>query len=166
MSNPSLFDWVSVLGPILFSWPLLITVVLILFYKPLFNLLEQISNQNIQKAKIGPFEIEEAEQPYVESIQLLLTSLVSEDELNHLQQLNSGGESTSYEGTTEFTTELKRLSSLGFINLKVDLDKMPKSGELKQQVELTEKGKQYLTLRDSLLAEQPEHKDQGKKIET
>lgn len=160
MSDHSVFDWVSVLGPILLSWPLVITVALLFFYQPIFRLLEKFSNNNIQKAKIGPFEIEESEQAYVESLKLLLTSLVSENELNHLQQLNNEKESVPYESDTNLSAGLKRLSTLGFINAKTDLDQIPQEGELNHHVELTEKGKKYLTLRDNLLADQSSSADQ------
>lgn len=160
VSDPSIFDWVSVLGPILLSWPLVITVVLLLFYKPLFNLLEKFSNNNIQKAKIGPFEIEEAEQPYAESLKLLLTSLVSEQELNHLKQLDTEDDSVPYENTTDLSVELKRLSTLNFIAAKSHLDQLPREGDLKHHIELTSKGKQYLRLRDNLSADQTASADQ------
>lgn len=154
MSDPSIFDWVSVLGPILLSWPLVITVSLLLFYKPLFSLLDKFSSNNIQKAKIGPFEIEEAEQSYAEALKLLLTSLISEQELNHLKQLDTEDDSVPYENTTDLITELKRLSTLNFIAAKSHLDQLPQKGELKHHIELTSRGKQYLRLRDNLLADQ------------
>lgn len=155
MSNHSVLDWISVLGPILLSWPLAITVALLFFYKPLYNLLDKFSSNNIQKAKIGPFEIEEAEQNYVESLKLLLTSLVSEKELSHLKQLNTEEDSVPYENTADLVVELKRLSTLNFVAAKSHLDQLPKEGDLKHHIELTPKGKQYLRLRDNLLADQP-----------
>jgi hypothetical protein len=160
VSDHSIFDWVSVLGPILLSWPLVITVALLFFYRPLFRLLEKFSRNNIQKAKIGPFEIEESEQTYAESIKLLLTSFVSEEELDHLQQLNNEKESVPYDSGTSISADLKRLSTLGFINAKTDLDQLPHEGELNHHVELTEKGKKYLTLRDNLVTSQLSNQDQ------
>lgn len=154
MKDHSLFDWVSLLGPILLSWPLLISVVLLFFHRPLFSLLDQLSSQNIQKAKIGPFEIEEAEQPYVEAVKLLLTCFISADELNHLRQLDNGEDSVPYESGTDLSVELKRLSGLGFIQARTDLDELPQEGDLNHYIELTEKGKEYLTLYDSFLANQ------------
>lgn len=154
MSDHSIFDWVSVLGPVLLSWPLVIIVALLFFYRPLFDLLEKFSSNNIQKAKIGPFEIEEAEQAYGEALKLLLTSLVSEQELNRLKQLNAEDDSVPYENTTDLIMELKRLAVLNFIAAKTHLDQLPREGDLKHHIELTSKGKQYLRLRDNLLAEQ------------
>lgn len=156
MDNHSLFDWISVLGPILLSWPLVIVLVLVVFRKPLFNLLEKFSGNNVQKAKLGPFEIEEAKQTYVESLHLLLTSLVSSDELEQLQQLDrldgdNNNNSFAYEITPDFTKALKRLQTLGFIEAKTTLNELPETGHLDQHVKLTEKGKKYLYLRDDLL---------------
>ncbi|MBE9158063.1 hypothetical protein IQ265_14685 [Nodosilinea sp. LEGE 06152] len=160
MEDHSILDWISVLGPILFSWPLVIVIVLVFFYRPLFNLLEKFSSNNIQKAKIGPFEIEESEQAYVESLKLLLTSLVNDNEFDYLKQLNTDQGSVSYDGSNNLKAELERLSHLGFINAKTDLNQLPSAGELNHYIELTEKGKKYLTLRDNLVANQSSEQGQ------
>ncbi|MBW4462135.1 MAG: hypothetical protein KME47_18115 [Nodosilinea sp. WJT8-NPBG4] len=160
MSSHSILDWISVLGPVLLSWPLVITVALLFFYRPLYDLLDKFSSNNIQKAKIGPIEIEEAEQTYVESLKFLLTSFVSEQELNHLKQLNTEGDSVPYESTTDLIMELKRLSTLNFIAAKSHLDQLPKEGDLKHHIELTSKGKQYLRLRDNLSDDQTDSAEQ------
>ncbi|MGB3309705.1 MAG: hypothetical protein WA939_22770 [Nodosilinea sp.] len=136
------------------SWPLVIAITLLFFYRPIFNLLEKFSSNNIQKAKIGPFEIQESEQAYVESLKLLLTSLVTEGELSHLQQLNDDKDSPLFKNAVGFREELKRLAALGFINVKTDFEKLPEEGELEQYIELTEKGKKYLTLRENILINQ------------
>jgi hypothetical protein len=160
VSSHSILDWISVLGPVLLSWPLVITVALLFFYRPLYDLLDKFSSNNIQKAKIGPIEIEEAEQTYVESLKFLLTSFVSEQELNHLKQLNTEGDSVPYESTTDLIMELKRLSTLNFIAAKSHLDQLPKEGDLKHHIELTSKGKQYLRLRDNLSDDQTDSAEQ------
>lgn len=146
MENHSLFDWISVVGPMLLSWPLVIALVLVFFRKPLFNLLEKFSGNNVQKAKLGPLEIEEAKQTYVESLHLLLTSLVSSNELEQLQQLDDldgdgNNDSFAYEITPDFTEALKRLQTLGFIEAKTTLNELPETGRLAQYVKLAEKGK-------------------------
>ena len=155
MENDSLLDWISVLGPMLISWPLVIALVLVFFRKPVFDLLEKVAGNNIQKAKIGPIEIEEAKQTYVESLRLLLTSFVSPGELKQLQQLDdldrNDNDSFHYKVTPGFTESLKRLQTLGFIESKIDLDELPERGHLNQHVKLTEKGRKYLYLRDELL---------------
>ncbi|MGB3202909.1 MAG: hypothetical protein WBA99_18525 [Nodosilinea sp.] len=154
MGDHSVFDWVSVLGPILLSWPLVIAIALLFFYRPIFNLLEKFSSNNIQKAKIGPFEIEGSEKTYVESLKLLLTSFVTDRELSRLQQLNDE-ESTAYQDAADLRDDLKRLIALGFINAETDLEQLPQEGELGHHLKLTENGKKYLTLRESLLTSQP-----------
>lgn len=154
MGNHSLFDWVSVLGPILLSWPLLAVVVLLFFYKPLFKLLEKVSGQDIQKAKIGPIEIEEAEQSYLEALKLLLESFITEDELHQMQQLNNPETTVPYDSTRAFTRGLRHLHTVGFISVKTELDALPQQGNLKPLVELTGKGQKYLSLRENLLNKQ------------
>ncbi|MGG6242451.1 hypothetical protein ACQ4N7_27875 [Nodosilinea sp. AN01ver1] len=160
MEDHSILDWISVLGPILFSWPLVIAVVLIFFYRPLFDLLEKFSSNNIQKAKIGPFEIEESEQAYVESLKLLLTSLVTKNEFNYLKQLNTDQAATPYDNVADLKSGLERLSHLEFVKVKTAMDQLPSAGDLEQHVELTEKGKKYLALRDNLVTNQSSSQDQ------
>lgn len=159
MEGHSLFDWVSVLAPTLLSWPLVIAIVLVFFYKPVFALLEKFSGQKIQKAKIGPFEIEETEQAYGESLKLLMTSLISENELNHLRQLKENKESIPYESSPDLIVDLQRLNHLGFINSKLDLHELPDQGDLRRHLELTEKGEQYLALRHNLVASHSTEED-------
>lgn len=156
MGNHSLFDWVSVLGPILLSWPLLAVVVLLFFYKPLFKLLEKVSGQDIQKAKIGPIEIEEAEQSYLEALKLLLESFITEDELHQMQQLNNPETTVPYDSTRAFIQGLQHLQAVGFINVKTELDALPQQENLKPLVNVTDKGQKYLSLRESLLNQQEE----------
>lgn len=156
MGEHSIFDWVSVLGPMLLSWPLLIAVVLIFFRQPIFGLLERISDRNVQKAKIGPFEIEDTKQLYVDSLKLLFTSLISDKELNHLQQLNGQQDSYPYRSSPKLIEEIKNLHSLGFISTTTDLKELPDEGDFKHHLELTEKSKKYLALREKLLENQLE----------
>jgi hypothetical protein len=44
-------------------------------------LLEKVAGQNVQKATIGPFEIEDAKQLYVEPFKLLMASFVTDNAL-------------------------------------------------------------------------------------
>jgi hypothetical protein len=167
VSEHSLFDWVSVLGPILLSWPLLIVVALLFFYKPIFALLDHLANQNIQKAKIGPFEIEEASQPYLESLKLLLSSFVTDDELAYLQQLNREDTAAPYDDASALHPPLYHLSALGLIEPKTDLDDLPVQGDLSHHVILTRKGKTYLSLHHNLVEGNPQStKEAGNSIET
>lgn len=156
MGEHSIFDWVSVLGPMLLSWPLVIAVVLIFFRRPIFNLLERISDRNVQKAKIGPFEIEDTKQLYIDSLKLLFTSLISEEELNHLQKIKGEQASYPYKSSPKLIGEIKNLHTLGFIATTTDLDELPEKGDLGEHLELTEKSKKYLALREKLLESQIE----------
>jgi hypothetical protein len=152
----SLFDWISVLGPILFSWPLLVAAVVALFYRPLFKLLEKASDQEVQKAKIGPFEIEETEEPYVESLKLLLVSFISKEEMKYLRKLDDQEHASPFERSHALLSALKRLHSIEFIQSKDDLDQLPEQGDLKSHIELTEKGRKYLILREQLVINEPD----------
>ena len=150
MKEHSLFEWISVLGPILLSWPLVIAAIIALFYRPLFKLLEKASNQEVQKAKIGPFEIEETEQPYLESLELFLTSFISTEEMDYLQRLNEKGHDFPYNHSQNLLSTLKRLHTIEFIRSRDDLDQLPEQGNLRDHIELTEKGGKYLNLRGQL----------------
>lgn len=154
MGKHSIFDWVSVLGPMLLSWPLVISLVLIFFRQPIFNLLERISDRNVQKAKIGPFEIEDTKQLYVDSLKLLFTSLISETELNHLQRLNREQDAYPYRSSPQLIEEIKNLHTLGFISTNTDISELPDKGDFKHHLELTDKSKKYLALREKLLESQ------------
>lgn len=153
MDTHSLFDWISVLGPILLSWPLVIAAALALFYRPLFKLLEKASDRKVQKAKIGPFEIEETEQPYIEALKILFTSFVSQSEFKHLQQLDEPDNSFFHQHSSDFISELEHLHALGFIAAKTPLSQLPEDDDLKHHLELTAKGKKYLILHDQIMAD-------------
>jgi hypothetical protein len=148
METHSLFDWISVLGPIILSWPLVIAFALLFFHRPLFNLLKRVSDQNVQKAKIGPLEIEEIDQPYVKSLKLLLTSFVSTKEMECLKKLDQKEGALSYDSDPLYLTAARRLHDIDFIKTKGDLDEIPDQGDLQNHAELTEKGKDYLKLYD------------------
>lgn len=152
-SSATLLDWIQVLGPIIFSWPLAILFVSLVFKKPLIKILENFSESNINRAKIGPVEIgeekEEKEEP-PEDLHFLINSFVTGHELNHLQKLNHA-DSFSYEKTDHFLAELKRLCSLGLVQSQEDLENLPPQGNLKEKLEITDRGKQYLEMRSRLV---------------
>jgi hypothetical protein len=139
-----------ILGPILLSWPFVIAFTIAIFYRPLFKLLDKVSSQEVQEAKIGPFEIKETERAYVESLQLLLVSLTTTEEIEYLQKLNEEENIFPFDRNQRLLSVLKRLHSIDFIQSPEDLDKLPDQGNLKDYVELTEKGRKYLMLRDQL----------------
>jgi hypothetical protein len=53
-----LLTWIKDIGPILLSWPTLGLVALVLFRRPLLDLLKQLGNSDRFKAKLGPIELE------------------------------------------------------------------------------------------------------------
>lgn len=152
MKGHSLFDWISVLGPVLLSWPLVIVIIIALFYRPLFNLLEKASGQEVQNAKIGPFEIEDTEPSYIESLKLLLNSLTST--MEYLEKLNKR-DTAPFERNHRLLLTLKQLCRIKFIRSKNDLYQLPEQGDLKNHIELTKKGEKYLVLHDQLAVNEP-----------
>jgi hypothetical protein len=54
----SLLVWIKNLGPMVLSWPAVGFVFILLFRKPLLDLLRQLGAADKFKAKIGPVEIE------------------------------------------------------------------------------------------------------------
>ena len=58
MTSSELLNWVEIIGSLVFSWPVMITLALIVFRKPLYRLVEQMTGVDVKRAKFGPVEIE------------------------------------------------------------------------------------------------------------
>ncbi|HEY9878974.1 MAG TPA: hypothetical protein V6D29_10990 [Leptolyngbyaceae cyanobacterium] len=149
-NSTTLLDWIKVLGPIIFSWPLVILFVAIYFRQPLLRILENFSESNINQAKIGPVELGEQKEELPESLHFLVDSFVTTHELDHLEKLNNS-DTFEYERNDHFMAELKRLCSLGLIKSSRGLDNLPAHGNLKETLEITERGKQYIEMRNRLV---------------
>jgi hypothetical protein len=105
--------------------------------------------------KFGGFEADlrdlaegqRAQQKELDDIRLVLTLLVQKAERNHLENLEKS-DSISYEGNHQVRTELRRLRTLGLIrNRRNRFIAELKDGterELKEIVELTDRGRYYL----------------------
>ena len=91
----------------------------------------------------------------VDGLRFLVSGFVTNWELAHLKKLASSGPFDYVRGSGKddrFTNELIRLWDFGLIAKLGDysLHDMPLSGDLKKYVELTERGKTYLKLREQL----------------
>ncbi|MBD2257645.1 hypothetical protein [Pseudanabaena sp. FACHB-2040] len=148
-NSATLLDWISVVGPIIFSWPFVIFVAVLIFRQPLLKLLENFSETNINKAKIGPVEIQEDLTPQSENVEFIINSFVTDYEFDHLSKLN-GPDPFFYKKNDHLLDELKRLCNLSLIESIEPIETLPADGDLKETVEITEKGKQYLHMRKEL----------------
>jgi hypothetical protein len=87
----------------------------------------------------------------IDTLRFLITSYVTEKEIIHLRKLASR-EAFTYKKNASFESELRRLRSLDFIrNLPgKTVGGMPAEGDLRDHFELTDKGNEYLRLRQDL----------------
>jgi hypothetical protein len=58
MQSSEILEWVKVLTGVIFSAPVMALVALIVFRKPLSDLIKRFSGEDVRKAKIGPVELE------------------------------------------------------------------------------------------------------------
>jgi len=54
----SVLTWIKDIGPIVLSWPTVGVIFILVFRKPLLDILKQLGSADKFKAKIGPVEIE------------------------------------------------------------------------------------------------------------
>ncbi|MBD0334063.1 MAG: hypothetical protein ICV62_01110 [Cyanobacteria bacterium Co-bin13] len=148
-NSATLLDWISVVGPIIFSWPFVILLAILIFRQPLLKVLENFSETNINKAKIGPVEIQEDLTPQSKNVEFIINSFVTDYEFDHLRKLE-GPDPFFYKKTDHFSNELKRLCTLGLIKSVQPIENLPADGDLRETVEITEQGKQYLHMRQEI----------------
>lgn len=91
----------------------------------------------------------------INTLIFLITSYVTEKEIVHLTKL-AKKEPFPYKKNYSFESELRRLRSLDFIrNLPgKTVGGMPTEGDLRDYFEITDKGSEYIRVRQDLLAEQ------------
>ncbi len=53
-----MLEWVKVLGPLLFSWPVAALIIALIFHRPLLGLLDRLTASDYGKAAVGPVKIE------------------------------------------------------------------------------------------------------------
>lgn len=92
-------------------------------------------------------EEQKTQQKELDDIRLILTLLVQRTEKSHLENLEKSG-SISYDGNHQVRSELRRLRTLGLIRNRKDRRigelKDGSKCDLKEIVELTERGRYYL----------------------
>jgi hypothetical protein len=58
MSSNEILEWVQAIGSLIFSLPVMILLALVIFRKPLYKLINQMTGADVKRAKVGPVEIE------------------------------------------------------------------------------------------------------------
>jgi hypothetical protein len=106
------------------------------------------------KLKFRELKKQQQEQKHeIDSLKFLVGHFVTEEELKHLSKLSSDNPFPFVNGpeTSFFTTELRRLRSLGLISghpNKGIRSLLKHGGDVKHHFYITDAGKQYLALRD------------------
>lgn len=103
------------------------------------------------KVEFRKLETEQQQQRHeIETLRFLITHFITDFELQHLTQLATG-DAFRYDKNDRFVTELRRLRELGFIRMKppeIALRDLPSTGDLRTFIEITDRGREYLALRD------------------
>lgn len=78
----------------------------------------------------------------------IYTTIINEHELKHLQRLVSHESYLKYVKRESFKQELRRLRTLGFIESHPNkhIGSMPREGNLRDYVKITERGQEYLEI--------------------
>lgn len=114
------------------------------------ELLDRISHFKFGELELDWLQKIEADQrkqrDELDAVRFVLTLLLQQSELEHLRNLEKG--STQYHGNEAVCTELRKLRTLGLIRNRKDhtIGEISTKGsfDLKDIVELTERGRQYL----------------------
>jgi hypothetical protein len=114
------------------------------------ELLDRISHFKFGELELDWLQKIEADQrkqrDELDAVRFVLTLLLQESELEHLRNLEKG--STQYQGNETVCAELRKLRTLGLIRNRKDHTigeiSAKRSFDLKDIVELTERGRQYL----------------------
>jgi len=98
----------------------------------------------------------------IKSLKFLLSYFVTEHELEHLQRL-AGKIPSTYENPDDwhhhvFGDELRRLRSLGLIRMHSGkfIGAMPKAGDINEHCWITDRGQEYLRLREEVESQEQE----------
>jgi hypothetical protein len=135
-------------------------LIILAFIPWLSPFIESIDIPGFVKLVLRVGEVEKKQallQEEVDSLRFLISGFVTEWELTHLKTL-AGDAPFDYKRASgnddRFINEIIRLRDFGLIAKRIDyaLYDIPLSGDLKQYVEITERGKTYLKLRQQLQA--------------
>jgi hypothetical protein len=128
-----------------------IGLVVLAFLPWLSPIIKSIEISGLGKIELKVDEVKEQ----VESLKFLVAGFVSQFELQHLQKL-AANEPFYYEKgpnkDDRFINEIVRLKEFGLVRKLIDhsLYDIPLSGDLKQYVVLTDRGRKYLELREKM----------------
>jgi hypothetical protein len=113
----------------------------------------------LQEVKIE----QEKQRVEIDTLRFLITSYVTENEMVHLTKL-AKKDSFAYKKNYSFESELRRLRSLDFIrNLPgKTVGGMAAEGDLRTYFEITDKGNEYIKVRQDLITEQDVMEHEGR----
>ena len=133
-------------------------LIILAFLPWLAPIIKSIEVTGLGKLELKVEEVEEKQsllQVEVNSLRFLVAGFVSDWEYSHLKKLAAPAAFDYKKGADKddrFINEIIRLRDFGLVKKRIDyaLYDIPLSGDLKQYVELTERGKTYLKLREQL----------------
>jgi hypothetical protein len=167
-----MLDWVQTLGPIL-VWPVVVLIAILVFYKPLCELLARFTDEHIQKLKIGTEGLEltrtvqEVEKKVdnqgkeIAWIKTLVRLVLSDSERWNLEQFARDGPFIAkIERGDGFEWELRHLLSLKLIDRLKDrgmrtLYEASGDRNVKDHLIITSRGREYLKLCKETTEEAP-----------
>jgi len=135
-------------------------LIILAFLPWLSPIIKSIEVAGVGKLELKVEEVREKQallREEVDGLRFLVSGFVTEWEHLHLKKLATEDPFNYQRGSNKddrFTNEIIRLRDFGLIAKRIDysLYDIPLSGDLKQYVELTERGRTYLKLRQQLKA--------------
>lgn len=56
--NLEILEWIKVIGPLIISWPMALLILILVFRRPILNVVERFTSSEGGKAELGPIKIE------------------------------------------------------------------------------------------------------------
>ena len=124
----------------------------------LHPIIKSIEVTGLGKLELKVEEVKQSQallQEQVDGLRFLVGGFVTQWELNHLTKLATGGPFQYSRGSGKddrFINEIIRMRDFGLISKRIEyaLHDIPLKGDLKDYVDLTERGRTYLMLRQQL----------------
>lgn len=138
-------------------------LIIVAFLPWLSPIIKSIEIAGLGKLELKVEEVKEKQallQEEVDGLRFVVSGFVTEWKLSHLTKLASDAPFDYQRGSDKddrFINEIIRLRNFGLITKRIGyaLYDIPFSGDLKQYVELTERGRTYLKIRQKLHSLQP-----------